>query len=155
MSWEYDYLYDELREKVKELLKKAGIEKKIDDVDCEIGDVEGHPDCGAYTGKIVMEDGSEHGLVFVVYRKPKLFNPSGEEVYFGTDEEYNIGVHKIILNDGKVIKGDIFNEMKKTFENDFKALKDNADETEKELQKEMVKTCVKRFQFTKKRRTTP
>lgn len=78
MGWDYDYLYDELREKVEELLKSAGIEEEIDDVNCKIEDVEGRPDCGTYTGKIVMENGLEHELIFVVYRKPQLFKPSRE-----------------------------------------------------------------------------
>lgn len=157
MSWDYedyDYLWEILYEKVKELLEKAGIDvEEINDVDCEIEYVEGYPVCGAYSGKIFTEDDIEHDFTFVVYKKPKLyFNPIEYRHTFGSsEEEYDVGIHEVVLNDGRVIKGSAFAEIKKTFEEDFKSLEKEAEKTKIKLQKKAVKDHVGKFQSTKKR----
>lgn len=154
MNWDYDYLYEVLYEKVEELLEKAGIDvESINDIDCKIEDVEEYPMCGVYSGKIFTEDDVEHDFIFVVYKKPKLyFDPVEYRHTFGSsEEEYDVGIHKIILNDGKTIKGDVFDKIKKIFEEDFKALQNDASKAEEELQKEIAKTCVKKFQTTKRK----
>lgn len=134
MGWTFDYLEEEVRRQVEDLLRSAGIDEIVEEVECPIDvDFDDTPKTGAYVGKIELEDGSKHKFIFVVYRIPDAvnYNPDIED----DEDEYLAAVHKIVLNNGKVINGNAMSEIEKNAdsEKDFFKLKQTIKKVEKDL----------------------
>ena len=141
MGWTHEYLHDELRDEIERHLKAAGVKEGIKEIKSPIASWDyGEPECGAFEGEIVLHDGEKGKVVFVVYRRPALFTPRTHY------EEYDVGVHEILLDSGKIIRGNVLSVIERKFREEANMMKEAVERARKKLRKHVVKTVVNKKQ---------